>query len=323
MAQNDSTRVDEVEVNLLQGVEGLEENHILKSLDFGAYGVVFKVSVNGLPCMAKKLHPHLVSHTVSSEDRDVIHKKFRQECILLSKLNHPNLVHFIGVCYSKGELIIVMERLRTDLAKFVEKHPGIPESIKILFLLDVSYGLHYLHSQNPPIIHRDLTAPNILLSDCCRAKIADLGVSKILHDNAVFTNVPGNLYYMAPETKFENARYGPSIDLFSFGHLTIHTAIQTWPQVYEVENVQSIDRGKIEVTKRKQALEAMGKNSSLYPLAIGCLYDSANGRPSCIEVNRQLIELSQKYPCSIDEIHFTAECLVRISYLFITQYYMF
>ena len=133
MAQNDSTRVDEVEVHLLQGVEGLEENHISKSLDFGAYGVVFKVSVNGLPCMAKKLHPHLVSHTVSSEDRDVIHKKFRQECILLSKLNHLNLVHFIGVCYSKGELIIVMERLRTDLAKFVEKHPGIPESIKILF----------------------------------------------------------------------------------------------------------------------------------------------------------------------------------------------
>ena len=128
---------------------------------------------------------------------------------------------------------------------------------------------------------------------------------------------------MAPETKFENARYGSSIDVFSFGHLTIHTAIQTWPQVFEVEDVQSIDRGKIEVTKRKQALEAMRKNGSLHPLAISCLHDSANGRPSCIEVNRQLVELSQKYPCSIDEIHFTAECLVRTFYLFITQCYVF
>ncbi len=61
--------------------------------------------------------------------------------------------------------MLVMERLKSDLATFVEKRKNLPISIKVSILLDVSYGLLYLHNQTPPLIHRDLTAPNILLTE--------------------------------------------------------------------------------------------------------------------------------------------------------------
>jgi len=100
-----------------------------------------------------------------------------------------------------------MERLRTDLASLLEdnfaKEITIPLSIKLSILLDVSYGLLYLHTHTPTIIHRDLTAPNILVTNDMRAKIADLGVSKLLdpHTRAAksLTRGPGTFVYMPPE----------------------------------------------------------------------------------------------------------------------------
>ncbi len=211
---------DELEKHLLHDVQGLEEgDKDVDDLDSGAYGVVFKVTVAGLPCMAKKLHKILVHESVPN--REFVKKKFYDECVILSKLCHPNIVHFVGVYYAdvkaKRDLMLVMERLKTNLATFVEAHKNVPISIKVSILLDVSYGLLYMHSQNPSIVHRDLTAPNILLTEDCHAKIADLGVSKVLTDPRIIkqTVAPGNASYMAPETKTKYPKYGASIDVFS------------------------------------------------------------------------------------------------------------
>ena len=298
---------DKLEAYLLPNVEGLEEgDKDVDELDSGAYGIVFKVSVNGLPCMAKKIHRILSSKAVPEVDRKSIRQKFRNECLILSRLSHPNIVRFVGVFYGKSrdDLILVMEKLRCDLATFVEKYKNIPNTVKFSILLDVSYGLLYLHTQNPPIIHRDLTAPNVLLTNDCHAKIADLGVSKVLTDPRMIkqTTAPGNASYMAPEAKVENPRYGTSMDIFSFGHLVIHISIQEWPKTFRVMNPHTVEPGKLEIAERKQALERMKKRHPLYQIATGCLHDEPRNRPSTEELNKMISHLTTRYPKSISDL---------------------
>ena len=292
---------DELTPYVLANVKGLEEGEKdVDELDSGAYGIVFKVTVNKLPCMAKRLHKVLIKG-VSAQEKASIQRKFRDECVLLSKLHHPNIVHFVGVCYTKirKDLVLIMERLHTDVATFVKTHPNISISIKVSILLDVSYGLLYLHGQTPPIVHRDLTAPNVLLTSDLRAKVADLGVSKVLNDPLMIklSTVPGNANYMAPETKDENPQYGTRVDIFALGHLALHITIQDWPKLYRVEDHRSVEDGKMEIAERKKALEeGMRKDHCLYQLTINCLQDRPEQRPSTNELNKTLKHLSIRYP---------------------------
>ena len=61
----------------------------------GAYGVVYKVTVDGVPCIAKRLHDILVDPGVPKRQRASIQQKSHGECVLLSQLRHPNVVHFV------------------------------------------------------------------------------------------------------------------------------------------------------------------------------------------------------------------------------------
>ena len=119
---------------------------------------------------------------VSQQERDAIAAKFRSECVLLSQLRHPNIVQFLGVHFGRDryDLTLIMERMHMDLEAGLEKFPNIPLPFKIRILLDVSYGLMHLHSQSHPVVHRDFKIDNILLSPDFRAKVADLGMSKVL-----------------------------------------------------------------------------------------------------------------------------------------------
>ena len=140
----------------------------------------------------------------------------------------------------------------------------IPLSIKLSILLDVSYGLLYLHTLPTPIIHRDLSANNILLTaDGLQAKIADLGVSKLLdlqtQTKIAQTKVPGSQNYMPPEALTENPEYGLKLDIFSFGHLMLYTATQEFPAVHEVTLTPAIlEQGIIQLMKRRKAISKMG-----------------------------------------------------------------
>ena len=149
-----------------------------------AYGFVFKVTVQGVERIGKKLHSFFINE-VSNMDRQAVTSRFRSECAILSKLRHPNIVQFIGVHYGRGgktDLTLVMECVSSDMHMFLEGHPNLPLPLKISILLDVSYGLVYLHEWDPntPIVHRDLTARNVLITDKCQAKIADLGMAKVI-----------------------------------------------------------------------------------------------------------------------------------------------
>ena len=280
----------------------------------GAYGAVYKVTVNGVTCIDKRLHDILVNPEVPRRQRESMRKKFLAECVILSKLRHPHIVHFVGVrCGpNPSDLSLVMECLHTDLAKFLEdnqeKGVDIPLPIKLSILLDVSYGLLYLHTLTPPIIHRDLSANNILLAaDGLQAKIADLGVSKLLdlqtQTKIAQTKVPGSQNYMPPEALTENPKYGLKLDIFSFGHLMLYTASQEFPFVHEVTLTPAIlQQGTIQIMKRRKAIDQMGERHCLHPLVIQCLQDEPEQRPTTLKLNESLKEHCTKHPRRMAEV---------------------
>ena len=116
-----------------------------------------------------------------------------------------------------------------SLDDLLEAVPNLPLLLKVSFQEGVSCGLVYLHSMQPPVVHRDLTARNVLLTSSMVAKITDMGNSRIInsgHLTRTLTQLPGTLVYMPPEALNVSQSYGPSLDVFSFGHLSLYTITQ-------------------------------------------------------------------------------------------------
>ena len=209
----------------------------------------------------------------------------------------------MGVYFKPGsELpILVMEYLPLSLTDCLKRYPNIPDYITSRILLDVAKGLHFLHDRHEPIIHRDLTANNVLLSDTMRAKIADLGVARILSDKLrTMTKVPGNATYMPPEAFSGAPKYDKSLDIFSFGVLILHTVNHEWPHPNQelFERSPTTPRKCIQVpeTERRAAhLEKMGKNHPLMGLTVRCL-DDPNSRPSTFDLVQEFEKFSSLSP---------------------------
>ena len=189
------------------------------------------MEVGGLICAGKKIYEILLD--AGNVGVDNISQKYLRECELMSDLRHPNVTQFLGVCFLPNcQLpVLVMERLDGSLDDLLEIVPNIPLVLKRSTLEDVAQGLLYLHAHDPQIIHRDLTAKNVLLTSSLVAKITDLGNSRIVTLQPgqlarTLSRLPGTLSYMPPEALSSAARYGPSLDIFSFGHLALFTLTQ-------------------------------------------------------------------------------------------------
>ena len=183
-----------------------------KELGRGSYAAVVEVDYKGLRCAGKKIHKLLFDGPVER-----LLGRFGEECLLLSQLRHPNIVQFLGV-YEDSESrapVLVMEFLPNTLTESLEKYGIMPEEIVHTILRDVALGLHFLHDRKDPIIHRDLSANNVLLTTDMRAKISDLGVAKILQVNPVklstMTKAPGTQCYMPPEALAPVPRYNVKV----------------------------------------------------------------------------------------------------------------
>ncbi len=305
--------VDELYPYLVHDADGVEEGAEKeeKQLGAGSFGYIFKVRVGGVERIAKRLHKAFIDRSrVSSKEVDSIEAKFRNECIILSKLRHPNIVEFIGVHYGlRGhtDITLIMECVSTDLDNFLVVHPNIPLPVKLSILCDVSFGLVYLHEYKPPIIHRDLTARNVLVTDRCHAKIADLGVAKLVDIQDQFatshTHTPGQMFYMPPEALTEKASCTPKVDIFSFGHLTLYVVVQEFPKVFTVTVTPDLQRqGIIELFRRERNIKRVGKNHCLYSIIIDCLLDSPDRRPDTRYLNERMVFLSTLNPLTLKDI---------------------
>ena len=151
-------------------------------------------------------------------------------------------------------------------------------ALKCSVLQNVGDGLAYLHEQSPPIIHRDLSARNVLLTHELVAKIADLGVARNLpsvNTAATMTKGPGAIAYMPPEafaptqSSNEKSKYDASIDIFSFGVVTIFTIGETFPcdplEPNYVDEKSGLLVARTELQRRSHYMEHV--NDRLYECA--------------------------------------------------------
>ena len=177
-----------------------------RELGHGSYATVLELDYMGLKCAGKKLHDVLIRQGDTSY---TVHR-FKEEYRLLNHVRHPNIIQFLGVHFCHGDQIpiLVMEFLPINLTSCIEQYGILPKEISYSILHEVALGLNYLHGQSPPIIHRDLSSNNVLLTPSMTAKISDLGVARILNltpgQFTHMTQTPGTPAYMPPEVMIAN-----------------------------------------------------------------------------------------------------------------------
>ena len=268
----------------------------------GAYGNIEEVTIPGAVCAAKSIHRFL-----AEEDKDWVAKKvvdknvrkFIAECKIMGRLRHPNIVQFLGLWFSQPKEsrvpAIVMEKMLMSLHNLLTtKSSTVPKQyirlgLKCSILQDIARGIAYLHKQKPPVIHRDLTAANVLLNSSMVAKIADMGMARILPDkvNTALTKIPGAMVYMPPEALEDRAKYNTSIDLFSLGVVTIFVLSQEFPCDLKAPTYTSTEKGLFARTELERREKYTAKIYSTFPkihpliqLIESCLRNSPEARPS-------------------------------------------
>ena len=303
----------ELEPYLLKGVRTTAD---CKRLGHGSFGVVDQLYFQGTLCAAKQLHGALLDPRTQGVDRII--RRFVEECRIMASVRHPNIVQFLGLHMLPNCTYptLVMEQLAMSLEDLLNEAIGrreeLPLSLKISILTDVAKGLVYLHNHSPQIIHRDLTSRNVLLTLDMQAKITDLGNALIIDSDTValtMTQTPGTAVYMPPEATQYQAKYDSSIDMFSYGHLALYTAIQQFPKdilppTFKNE-VTKLLSARSEIQRREKYMlilhQKMGDGHLMTQIVKRCLNNEPDERPSALQVLENLESLSKTANGSSDD----------------------
>ena len=203
--------------------------------------------------------------------------------------------------------VLVMEFLHCTLSECVDRYGVLPEQVGTGILDDVATGLCYLHGHRPPIVHRDLSANNVLLSSNMPAKITDLGVAKILNRTLAkmsqMTKCPGTLSYMPPEALRERPSYNAKLDCFSVGVMILHVLCGRWPYPSEPTRVHPRKRNKVigltEAERREEYFHQQVRGDHpLLELIRGCLDNDPPQRPDAIRILHRLRQVISQSPPS-------------------------
>ena len=181
-----------------------------------------------------------------------------------------------------------MEYLPLSLTQCLETHQDLPLQIKYSILLDVAKGLNYLHCKTPPIVHRDLTANNILLTSNFIAKISDLGVSRMIDTfkQERLTTAPGNASVMPPEALKDNPSYDHKLDVFSYGCLILHVFTHQWPipTAQYIPSSSLFRRGAYDLvtewSRRSNYTTVISSDNPFFSFAKSCLDNDPKKRPT-------------------------------------------
>ena len=164
----------------------------------------------------------------------------------------------------------------------------------------MALGLRYLHEHSPPIVHRDLSANNVLLTSSMNGKISDLGVAKILNitpaqmTQRMSTQAPGTPCYMPPEAFLARPTYTSKIDSYSYGVMMIHVLCGRWPFPADAfrPDPQNPD-GLVpvsEIDRRAEYLQDINHAHPLMELIRQCLSNFPKRRPEASEILHQITD---------------------------------
>jgi serine/threonine protein kinase len=171
----------------------------------GAVGIIYKGWFRDSPVALKTLFDPRVD--------DKLKREYMDELLVMSKLNHSNIVSFLGACMVSPNLCFVMELCQNSLHHFLHhERVAYSELDCVQISLDIASAMEYLHAQRPAIIHRDLKSLNVLIAFNGAAKISDFGLVKNPNTQA------GTPAYMAPEL-FQNKSFSKTVDAYAFAIL--------------------------------------------------------------------------------------------------------
>ncbi|KFQ41639.1 Serine/threonine-protein kinase Nek5, partial [Nestor notabilis] len=191
----------------------MDEYEIIKKIGEGSFGKIFlaKGKVDNEQCVIKEID--LSKLPVKEKEAS------QKEVILLAKMKHANIVTFYASLQEKNKLYIVMEYCDGgDLMKRINMQHGVlfDEDQILSWFVQISLGLKHIHDKK--ILHRDVKAQNIFLSNNGEvAKLGDFGIARQLNSTMEFAHTcVGTPYYLSPEI-CENQPYNNKTDIWSLG----------------------------------------------------------------------------------------------------------
>ena len=232
----------------------------------GAYGEVRVAIFRGTRVAAKCLYELIVS--------DYNKGLFTREMEISSRIHHPNIVQFVGATRVNNP-ILLYELMATSLHNKLQEGQPLTRPQIVEVCLDIASALCYLHLWKPdPIIHRDVSSPNVLMEPLAngrwRSKLSDFGSANL--QLRVKTAIPGNPAYASPEA--DNPRHhSPAMDIYSFGVLTTEMILHCPPEIDTAKHEQqarSIDWRPMKV------------------LVLGCIKNDRVERPTSLQVLEDL-----------------------------------
>ncbi|GFP88128.1 serine/threonine-protein kinase ctr1 [Phtheirospermum japonicum] len=173
-------------------------------------------------------------------------KEFLREVAIMKRLRHPNIVLFMGAVTEPPNLSIVTEYLsRGSLYGLLRKHNTrevLDEKRRLSMAYDVANGMNYLHNHNPPIVHRDLKSPNLLVDENYTVKVCDFGLSRLKANTFLSSkSAAGTPEWMAPEVLC-NEPSNEKSDVYSFGVILweLATLQQPWDNLTPMQVVAAV-----------------------------------------------------------------------------------
>lgn len=253
---------------------------------------------------------------------------FNTEVALLTRVHHRYIVKFLGYCEDKGERMLVFEFMANNsLHSRLHRELATPLSWKerLRIAYQVAYALEYLHNgSNPPVLHRDVKAANVLLSDTMVAKLADMGISKVGRPDVEFegpcststmTVLKGSRGYLDPHY-LQTSRISHKSDVYSFGVLLLEIVtgrkvltadgelLTAWAKrIYWDDDLSRNDGEQNILDHRLHGNDICGANvKAVMEIVRSCVYEEPCHRPGMVEVARRLRKQLAS-SCGVTHLH--------------------
>lgn len=214
----------------------VNDSDIIKGrrLGVGSFGEVFDATYHGEQCAVKYItrFRQLANQSDFFRTRSSDFANFAHEIRIMNLLKHPNIVRMKG--FIPQPVGLLMEFFGSgDLVGLLEKAPKSPWPLRLRIALDVALGMNYLHMLEPPLCHRDLRSPNVLLKSTQAdspdpvAKVADFGLTVAVVDRLGYGPTE-SWRWSAPEVVTAE-QYTHRSDIWSYGILLLELIFAELP----------------------------------------------------------------------------------------------